>query len=125
MQVETSIGDLVDKVSILSIKSKKVTDQQKLANITKEYGILVKAMESAGIRLSSPEFIRLEQINLKLWEIEDQIRIKEAAKQFDDQFIALARSVYFTNDERAAVKREINIKYGSGIVEEKEYVAYH
>lgn len=124
MKVEVSIGELVDKVSILSIKSKKIRDKNKLTNIVKEYDILVKDMEGAGIRLSSPEFKQLEQINLKLWDIEDQIRIKEAGKEFDDQFIALARSVYFTNDERAAIKREINLKYRSGIIEEKEYVAY-
>ena len=124
MKVEVSIGELVDKVSILSIKLKKIRDNNKLANIQKEYSILFKSMEDAGIRQASDEFKRLEEINLKLWDIEDQIRTKEAGKEFDEEFIRLARSVYFTNDERAAVKREVNIKYGSGIIEEKEYVAY-
>jgi hypothetical protein len=124
MKVEVSIGELVDKVSILSIKLKKIKDARKLANIQKEYNILVKAMEGTGFSPGSDEFKRLEAINLKLWDIEDQIRTKEAKKEFDEAFIALARSVYFTNDERAMVKREVNIKYGSGIVEEKEYVEY-
>jgi hypothetical protein len=124
MKVEVSIGELVDKVSILSIKLKKIKDANKLANIQKEYTILVQAMEGTGFSLESSEFKRLEAINLKLWDIEDQIRTKEARKEFDEAFIALARSVYFTNDERAEVKREVNIKYGSGIVEEKEYVEY-
>jgi hypothetical protein len=124
MKVEVSIGELVDKVSILSIKLKKVKDANKLENIKKEYAILSKAMEQSGISLDSLEFKRLESINLKLWDIEDQIRTKEAKKEFDEGFIGLARSVYFTNDERAEIKRSVNIKYGSGIVEEKEYVEY-
>jgi hypothetical protein len=124
MKVEVSIGELVDKVSILSIKLKKIKDANKLANIKKEYDILAHAMQQAGITRESDEFKRLESINLKLWDIEDQIRTKEAKKEFDEAFISLARSVYFTNDERAEVKREINIKCGSGIVEEKEYVEY-
>jgi len=76
MKVEVSIGELVDKVSILSIKSKKIRDKNKLNNIRKEYGILAKSMEDAGIQLTSDEFKRLEQINIRLWDIEDQIRIK-------------------------------------------------
>jgi hypothetical protein len=124
MKVEVSIGELVDKVSILSIKLKKIKDANKLANIQKEYAILVQAMKECGISLQSEECKRLEAINLKLWDIEDQIRNKEARKEYDETFIALARSVYFTNDERAEVKREINIKYGSGLIEEKEYVNY-
>jgi hypothetical protein len=124
MKVEVSIGELVDKVSILAIKLKKIKNANKLENIRKEYDILVRAMKQNGITSESEEFKRLETINLKLWDIEDQIRTKEAKKEFDEAFIALARSVYFTNDERAKVKREVNIKYGSGIVEEKEYVEY-
>jgi hypothetical protein len=124
MKVEVSIGELVDKVSILSIKLKKIKNANKLENIQKEYTILAQAMKGSGMSLESNEFKRLEAINLKLWDIEDQIRTKEAKKEFDEAFIALARSVYFTNDERAEVKREVNIKYGSGLIEEKEYVEY-
>jgi len=124
MKVEVSIGELVDKVSILSIKRRKIKNTEKLKNIQKEYDILVKSMAGEGIEVTSDEFLRLEKINLKLWDIEDRIRLKEAAKSFDDEFIELARSVYFINDDRAAVKKEINLKFGSDLVEEKEYVEY-
>ena len=124
MKVEVSIGELVDKVSILSIKLRKIKSAEKLKNIQKEYDILVKAMIAEGINVTSAEFLQLEEINLKLWDIEDQIRLKEVSKSFDDAFIALARSVYFINDDRAAVKKEINVKFGSDLVEEKEYAEY-
>lgn len=124
MKIEVPLGELVDKVSILAIKLKKVQDSEKLKNICKEHDLLYQAMLSAGIADSSEEYQRLLEINLKLWDIEDRIRAREAAKAFDDEFIALARSVYFTNDERAAVKREINIRYGSDLIEEKEYISY-
>jgi hypothetical protein len=124
MKVEVSIGELVDKVSILSIKLQKIKNIEKLQNIEKEYDLLLKSMDEAGIGVGSDEFKRLKTINFKLWAIEDQIRLKEVKKSFDDEFVELARSVYFTNDDRAAVKKEINLKYGSGIIEEKEYVEY-
>lgn len=124
MKVAVSIGELVDKVSILSIKLQKIKNSEKLENIQKEYDFLLKSMEEAGIGVGSDEFKRLETINLKLWDIEDQIRLKEVKKAFDDEFIKLARCVYFTNDDRAAVKKEINLKFGSDLVEEKEYVEY-
>jgi hypothetical protein len=124
MKVEVSIGELVDKVSILSIKRRKIKNAEKLKNIQKEYDILVKAMDAEGIDVTSEEFTRLEAINLKLWDIEDRIRLKEAAHSFDNEFIELARSVYFINDDRSVVKKEINLKFGSDLVEEKEYVVY-
>ena len=124
MKVDISLGELVDKVTILSIKLKKVQSAEKLVNIQKEYDILHKCMIRAEISESSDEYGELTKINQKLWDIEDEIRRKEAAKQFDDAFVALARSVYLTNDERAAVKRRINIRYGSELIEEKEYVSY-
>lgn len=124
MKVEISVGELVDKVSILAIKLKKIKNPEKLKNIQKEYDILAAAMNAAGITAASDEFKRLEQINLILWDVEDQIRLKEAAKAFDPEFIELARRVYFTNDDRAAVKKEINLKFGSGLAEEKEYAEY-
>jgi len=124
MKVEVSIGEVVDKVSILSIKLKKMKDAEKLKNVQKEYDTLVVPMTEAGVFVDSEEFKKLTEINLQLWEIEDEIRLKEVAGAFDDEFIKLARSVYFTNDDRAAVKKEINIKFGSELVEEKEYVDY-
>lgn len=124
IQVAVSIGELVDKVSILSIKREKIKDVTKLHHIEKEYDMLVSSMTEAGIDEGSEEFARLREINAKLWDIEDRIRLKEAAKAFDDDFIALARSVYFINDDRAAVKKTINLKFGSDLVEEKEYAEY-
>lgn len=124
MKVEISIGELVDKVSILSIKLKKIKNAEKLKNIQKEYDLLARSMANEGIDVMSDEFKRLAEINLKLWDIEDQIRLKEAVRSFDEEFIELARSVYFINDDRAAVKKEINLKFGSDLVEEKEYADY-
>ncbi len=125
MQIDISIGELVDKVSILSIKSRKIQNPDKLQNILNELELLQTKMESVGITFQSPEYCQLEEINQTLWDIEDRIRIKEAEKVFDDEFIELARSVYFQNDERAAVKRTINITYGSALIEEKSYASYH
>ena len=124
MKVEISIGELVDRVTILSIKREKMSNPEKLKNIEKEYRLLFKQMVSIGIDEDTAEFKKLKGINLKLWQIEDDIRVKEAKKEFDDEFINLARGVYFHNDERVAIKREINIQYHSELMEEKEYVDY-
>lgn len=124
MKIDISIGELVDKLTILSIKLEKVKDAAKLQNVKNEYDILLKPMEDCGIKTDSEEFTKLKSINLELWEIEDEIRIKESKQEFDNEFIELARSVYFKNDDRADAKREINIKYKSDLVEEKEYVDY-
>jgi hypothetical protein len=124
MKIDISIGELVDKVTILSIKLEKIVDKQKLANIQNEYNLLLEPMKECNITPDSSEFARLKKINYQLWDIEDEIRIKEAAKQFDESFIQLARSVYIVNDERAREKKEINLSYGSDLVEEKEYVNY-
>ena len=124
MKVEVSLGELVDKVTILAIKLEKITDPQKLSNIRKEHDLLYRQMRAAGIAEDSDEYGRLLAINRRLWDIEDRIRAREAEQVFDEGFVALARSVYFENDERAAVKRAINIKYGSDLIEEKQYTAY-
>ncbi len=125
MKIDISIGEVVDKITILSIKLNKIENDKKLINIRKEYDLLFNSLENSGIDVDSASFTKLETINLKLWEIEDKIRIKEANKEFDDEFIQLARRVYIINDKRSAVKRKINIKYGSNIIEEKEYVSYN
>ncbi|MDZ7758974.1 MAG: DUF6165 family protein [Desulfovermiculus sp.] len=124
MLVDISIGELVDKVSILKIKSCKIQDPKKLKNIHHELKLLSRKMESTGITVESSGYRKLEKINTALWDIEDRIRMKEAKKAFDDEFIQLARSVYLQNDERAAVKREINTAYGSNLIEEKSYASY-
>lgn len=124
MKIDISTGELVDKVTILAIKLEKVKDPGKVQNIRKEYELLLNPMAACGIGTDSRAFGELKAVNLELWEIEDRIRIKEAGKVFDDEFIQLARSVYFTNDRRAEIKKEINLSTGSELVEEKEYVDY-
>lgn len=124
MIINVSIGELVDKVAILSIKLDNFVSKEKKTMVKKEYGILIKAMNETGISIDSEEFISLKKINLKLWNIENDIRTKEARKEFDADFINLARSVYLTNNARADIKKMINLKYHSDIIEEKEYVDY-
>ena len=124
MKIEVSNGELVDKVSILSIKLKKIKSSSKRANVQKEFALLFPLMKRIGISESSSFFQNLMEINTKLWEIEDQIRHKESMGEFDEAFIELARSVYRQNDKRAQIKRRINHKTESDIIEEKEYVVY-
>ena len=125
MNIEVSHGEIVDKLTILEIKKKNITDVEKLNNITKEYDYLVSIVENdLGISVSSPEYQKLLSINQELWVIEDDIRDKERNKEFDEEFVKLARAVYHTNDIRANIKKEINVKYSSGFVEEKSYQPY-
>lgn len=124
MKIEISNGELVDKVTILHIKLQKIKSEDKLVNIRNEYNLLYNSISELGIEEKSEEFARLLEVNLKLWEIEDRIRIKEAAGEFDKEFIELARSVYFENDKRSEIKKTINQKTGSQLFEEKEYVDY-
>jgi hypothetical protein len=125
MKIEVSHGEIVDKLTILQIKKENITDPSKLDNIVKEYDYLLSVVENdLGISLESPEYLELLSINKELWVIEDDIRDKERIKEFDEDFIKLARSVYYTNDVRAKIKKEINLKYSSGFVEEKSYQSY-
>ena len=125
MKIEVSHGEIVDKLTILQIKKENITDPIKLDNIVKEYNYLLSVVENdLGISTLSPEYLELLSINKELWIIEDDIRDKERNKEFDDEFIKLARSVYYTNDVRAKIKKEINLKYSSGFVEEKSYQSY-
>jgi len=125
MNIEVSHGEIVDKLTILQIKKENITDPIKLDNIVKEYNYLLSVVENdLGILTESPEYLELLSINKELWVIEDNIRDKERIKEFDDDFIKLARAVYYTNDVRAKIKKEINLKYSSGFVEEKSYQSY-
>ena len=121
-----SYGELVDKVTILEIKSERIADPAKLANVRDELRLLTSLWEadSACAMDIDAERAELKRINEALWEIEDEIRVKEREQSFDARFIELARSVYRTNDRRAAVKRAINLKLGSRLVEEKSYQDY-
>ena len=118
-----SIGELVDKITILEIKKIKLQNS-KLENVLKELSFLRKLMEKHQIEITDDLFTQLKEINLTLWNIEDQIRIKEKNKEFDNIFIELARSVYFKNDKRAEIKKRINRLSNSEITEEKSYEKY-
>ena len=118
-----SIGELIDKITILEIKKNKLQNS-KLENVLKELSFLRKLMEKHQIEITDDLFTQLKEINLTLWNIEDQIRIKEKNKEFDNIFIELARSVYFTNDKRSEIKKRINRLTNSEITEEKSYAEY-
>jgi len=125
MKIEVSIGEIVDKLSTLKIKTENITDKVKLDNVIKEYEYLLGVVENdLNISTDSDLYNELLSINKELWDIEDGIRDKEREKSFDEEFILLARSVYFTNDKRADIKKRINIEYGSDFVEEKSYNKY-
>jgi Family of unknown function (DUF6165) len=121
-----SHGELIDKVTILEIKSERIADPAKLANVRDELQLLNElwARDSASETDIAAERAELKRINEALWAIEDEIRVKEREQSFDSRFIELARAVYHTNDERAAIKRAINLKLGSRLVEEKSYQDY-
>jgi hypothetical protein len=123
MQIEVSIGEIVDKLSILQIKLENITDEAKLVNIKKEFNYLYDIVFK-DLKIQLDDYQRLLNINKQLWDIEDDIRDEERAKRFEDKFIELARAVYVTNDERSRIKKDINVKYGSDFVEEKSYQDY-
>lgn len=126
INTEISIGEFFDKITILEIKQSRIKDASKLANINKELSALNRLLQASAFSRSDveQEVAELREINEKLWVIEDDIREKESKKLFDEEFIELARSVYFTNDKRSDIKRAINIKLGSDFVEEKSYEDY-
>jgi hypothetical protein len=125
MKVEISNGELLDKFSILEIKMRNITDPSKLINVENEYRELTNDCTDL-LRNSSIStlYSELKSINQRLWTVEDDIRECERRKDFGQEFVSLAREVYFTNDERARVKKEINLASGSSLVEEKSYQAY-
>ena len=126
VNVEISIGEFFDKVTILEIKKERISDEAKLVNVNNELDALNLLLGSLSFSRADVEneIKELKEINEKIWVIEDDIRDKEAAKEFDERFIELGRAVYFTNDRRAEVKRLINQKLGSDFVEEKSYQKY-
>jgi len=126
IQIEISVGELLDKITILQIKAERINDAEKLINIKKELQVLQGQWEESpyGQTNLTESILSLKDVNEKLWIIEDNIRNKESRQQFDQEFIELARAVYFTNDIRAEIKRDINNKTGSDLVEEKSYSNY-
>jgi hypothetical protein len=126
IQVPVSPGELLDKITILEIKSERMSDPGKLENVRRELELLRETWSRSVATDATVERIhdQLKRINESLWVIEDDIRDKERLKAFDDRFIEIARSVYVTNDERARLKKELNTHLGSVIVEEKSYQDY-
>ena len=126
IKVPLSPGELLDKITILRIKSQRIGDPQKLGHVRSELQALEDTWDGSDYAKADTdsEVDALLKVNERLWVIEDDIRDKERAKAFDAEFIRLARAVYFENDERAVIKRRINLKLGSKIVEEKSYAEY-
>jgi hypothetical protein len=126
LKVDVSAGEFLDKMTILEIKSERIKDEEKLRNVHKELDLLRKTWVESPLSRSdvSTQVEDLKRVNESLWDIEDLVRLKEAAHTFDDEFIQLARSVYQANDKRAAIKRELNRLLGSELMEEKSYPDY-
>ena len=126
VNVEISIGEFFDKITILEIKKERISNVDKLVNITRELAGLNNLLMQLSFSREdvADEVSELKKTNEALWEIEDDIREQESKKAFGDKFIELARAVYFTNDKRSEIKRGINLKLGSDFVEEKSYEEY-
>ena len=124
--VPISPGELLDKITILRIKVARISDAAKLANVRLELDLLERTWRDGGCAAFdvAQDERALQQVNERLWDIEDRIRGKEAKQTFDREFIELAREVYISNDERAAIKKRVNVKLGSRLVEEKSYKPY-
>jgi hypothetical protein len=123
MKIEVSNGEIIDKLTIIQIKLERIKDGEKLKNLQKEFSILAEA-SSAIIDTSDDLYKALYIVNCELWDIEDHIRDLERKKDFGNDFVATARAVYIKNDRRSELKREINIKTSSGLMEEKSYEKY-
>tara|TARA_E500000305_G_C3876476_1_gene167606 strand:+ start:98 stop:487 length:390 start_codon:yes stop_codon:yes gene_type:complete len=129
MKIEVSNGEILDKLSILELKMRFIKNQSQKDNIIKEY----KFLKTVSMNILDKDdnifpfdlYEALSNINLRLWNIEDSIRLKEKSKEFDDEFVDLARAVYYTNDERSKIKKEINLQTGSEFLEEKSYKDYN
>jgi len=123
MKIEVSNGEIIDKLTIIQIKLERIRDKEKLKNLKREFDKLSKVTSSI-LSTSDPLYKSLYGVNWELWNIEDHIRDLERKKDFGKDFIETARSVYFKNDRRAELKREINIRTSSGLIEEKSYEKY-
>jgi len=125
MQIEVSIGEIVDKYTILTIKSSKIQDPVKLENVKKELTYLIDVLKKEDPLMTDYALTKaLLEINKELWKVEDDLRDLERAKDFGKEFVTLARNVYKLNDKRADIKKQINMKFGSDFVEEKSYQPY-
>jgi len=118
LNVPVSVGEVLDKISILEIKSERIADADKLANVRRELDCLLQVAADHRVPDLEPS---LKEVNEQLWDVEDALRVLESKQDFGDDFIELARSVYVLNDQRAAIKKQINVAVGSALVEEKSY----
>ena len=126
LQVPVSVGEVLDKITILQIKLAHISDSAKRANVQNELDALLPLVAGDAFTTNQMQGLvaQLKAVNEALWDIEDDIREKEASKSFDAEFISLARAVYVTNDKRAEIKKKINLATGSALIEEKSYEAY-
>lgn len=124
VSINVSTGELFDKISILQIKTRKIKDENKLSLVKTELYLLLSEKEKLSVEIPEDLFNLLKLVNEKLWLIEDRIRVKESRNEFDQEFISLARDVYYTNDQRCALKHQIDVFFGSEIQEVKDYVDY-
>jgi hypothetical protein len=126
LRIEVSAGEFLDKLTILEIKKERIRDPVKLENVKRELGLLRDTWSASPLSGSdvAADVAALKRVNESLWDIEDRIRRCESAKAFDDEFIQLARSVYRLNDERAEIKRRLNVSLNSTLIEEKSYPDY-
>ena len=124
MKVDVSLGEVVDKITILELKKQHLSNSKAVENVEKELVMLLASLKKSPYKsiLDDPMMDELRSVNRRLWDIEDQIRLAEQSGDFDQSFVSLARSVYIENDRRARVKRNINVGYSSGLIEEKSYV---
>ncbi|HEX2970020.1 MAG TPA: DUF6165 family protein [Bacteroidales bacterium] len=123
MKIEVSNGEIIDKLTIIQIKLERIKDERKLMNLQKEFDVLSEAAKGI-LNVNDPLYTGLYHINCDLWDIEDRIRDLERKKDFGQEFVETARAVYFKNDKRSDIKREINIRTSSGLIEEKSYEKY-
>jgi hypothetical protein len=123
IDIPGSVGELIDKIAILKIKERRIDDPDKVVNVRRELALLTAKLDAAGRDRAdlAPLEVELAAVNEKLWDVEDEIRLCEKAGDFGERFVALARAVYGANDRRATIKREINRRCNSAIVEEKHY----
>ena len=123
IDIPGAAGELLDKIAILNIKARRIDDPEKVVNVRRELALLTAKRDESGLARAglAPLEAELAVVNEKLWDVEDEIRLREKAGDFGERFVALARAVYVTNDRRAAIKREINRRCNSSIVEEKHY----
>lgn len=124
--IQASLGEVLDKISILILKQQKLERPDALANVSKELEVLYSALSCSQMEeaISHPLYSTLSDVNRQLWDVEDDLREMESSQTFDSNFVELARSVYRLNDHRATIKRELNILFGSTLIEEKSYKRY-